>query len=121
MNEADSPEENREPGFGCCGTPATGQAPVGGEVAWPGLAWLPARTKSSDETAAAARSPLFSPQQLVERLGHRSAPRDRGRDLAADRDRRLLLLRLSRADHLQAGQPDRGANLDARPPRRPAS
>jgi hypothetical protein len=36
----------------------------------------------------------------------------------ADRDRRRLLLRLGRADHLSQRQSDRAADLKARPPRR---
>ena len=40
------------------------------------------------------------------------------RDLAAHRDRRLLLLRLGRARHLPEQQPDRSADQQARAPRR---
>ena len=50
-------------------------------------------------------------------LLRRPALRHEGLGLAADRDRRRLLLRLGRAGQLPAGQPDRRADLQARPPR----
>src|SRR5439155_5001752 len=49
----------------------------------------------------------------------RPAARPRRCDLAVNRDRLLLLLRLGGARRLQAGQPEHGTDLEARPPRRP--
>src|SRR5712691_2835369 len=48
-----TPRKRQGARLGCCGTPATGQAP-GGEAARPDLAWLPARTKSTGRRSRSA-------------------------------------------------------------------